>query len=284
MAEVFVGIDVSKDALDVAVWPTAEVWQARNGGAGIVELAERLVALSPTLVVLEASGQLERPVVSALAALDLPLVVINPRQVRDFARATGRLAKTDVLDARVLARFAATVRPSPRPLPDQTAQRLKALVGRRRQVLARLSAEQNRRRTTPPDLLAQLDEHLGWLRRTMAELDRELARVVRSSALWQERARLLQTAPGVGPTLAVTLIAELPELGRLSHKEIAALVGVAPLNRDSGRWRGERGIWGGRAGVRAVLYMAALVATRCNAVIAGFCRRLPAAGKPKKLA
>jgi len=210
--------------------------------------------------------------------------VINPRQLRDFAKATGKLAKTDALDARVLARFAVTMRPTPRQLPDEATRRLEALVGRRRQLVTMISSERNRRRTSPPDLREQIDEHLGWLQQRVGELDRELARLIRSNDAWHQRSDLLQSAPGVGLTFTATVMACLPELGQLADPEIAALVGVAPLNHDSGKLRGQRGIWGGRAQVRAVLYMPALVATRCSPVIRSFYERLLTAGKPKKLA
>jgi transposase len=284
MGEVFVGIDISKDALDVAVWPGTEAWQFPNLDHGLEARVGQLGELAPELVVMEASGQLERPVAKALAKAGLAYVVINPRQVRDFARATGKLAKTDALDARVLARFAATLRPTPKPLPDEATQRLEALVRRRRQLMVMISGERNRRRTSPSDLREQIDEHLNWLQQRVGELDREMARLIRSSAPWHQKSDLLQSAPGVGPTFTATVMASLPVLGQLTHRQIAALVGVAPLNHDSGKWRGQRGIWGGRAQVRAVLYMATLVATRCNPVIRQFYERLLAAGKPKKLA
>lgn len=284
MAEVFVGIDISQDALDVAVWPGAEAWRAPNVDHGLEALVEQIGALGPELVVLEASGQLHRPVAKALAIAGLPCAVINPRQVRDFAKATGKLAKTDALDARVLARFATTLRPAPRPLPDEGTQRLEALVGRRRQLMTMISSERNRRRTSPLDLCEQIDEHLIWLQERVGELDRELACLIHANEPWQHRSDILQSAPGVGPTFTATVMACLPELGQLTDGQIAALVGVAPLNHDSGKWRGQRGIWGGRAQVRAVLYMAAVVGTRCNPTIRTFYERLLSAGKPKKLA
>jgi transposase len=284
MAEVFVGIDVSKDALDIATWPSAEAWRVPNTEPARRALTEQVARLAPALVVIEASGQFEVPMVQALTAAGLACAVINPRQVRDYARATGKLAKTDALDAQVLARFAATVRPSPRPLPDEATRRLEALVGRRRQLVAMISTERNRLRTSSAELREQIDEHLSWLEERVADLDRVVARLIRCNAAWQAKATLLRSAPGVGPTFAATAIACLPELGQLTHRQIAALVGVAPLNHDSGRWRGQRGIWGGRSQVRAVLYMATLVATRCNPAIRGFYQRLLAAGKPKKVA
>jgi transposase len=284
MTEVFVGIDLSKDTLDAAAWPGTKVWRVANTEHDLQTLVTQLKALAPELVVVEASGHLERPVAKALVAAGLACAVINPRQVRDFAKATGKLAKTDALDARVLARFAATVQPIPRALPDEATQRLEALVARRRQLVTMISSEQHRRRTSPPDLRDQINEHVTWLRRRVRELDGELTRLIRSDEAWHQKANLLRSAPGVGPTFTATVMASLPELGQLTHRQVAALVGVAPLNHDSGKLRGQRGIWGGRAQVRAVLYMATLVATKCNPVIRQFYDRLLAAGKPKKVA
>jgi transposase len=234
--------------------------------------------------VLEATGGFELPLTGALAAAGLPVVVVNARQVRDFAKATGRLAKTDALDAAVLAQFAEAVRPPPRPLPDAATQALSALLTRRRQLLAMRTAEQNRVATAPPAVRREIQAHLAWLTRRLATLDDDLGRTIRESPVWREKDDLLQSVPGVGPGLARTLLAGLPELGTLTHKQVAALVGVAPLNRDSGTWRGRRMVWGGRAPVRAALYMSALVATRCNPVIRTFYQRLCAAGKAKKVA
>lgn len=282
-AAVWVGIDVAKRQLDVAVRPTGESWTVANGAAQFEGLVSRLQALAPALIVLEATGGLEVPVVGALAAAGLPVVVVNPRQVRAFARATGREAKTDRLDAQVLAHFADAVRPTPRPLPDAPAQELRGLVGRRQQLVEMLTAEENRWPMAGPRVQAQIREHLLWLRQQLTEVDRELRTQVRRSPVWREHDELLRSVPGVGPVLATTLLADLPELGRLTHKQIAALVGVAPVPRESGQWRGKRTIWGGRAPVRAVLYMAALVAARHNPVIRAFYARLHAAGKPKKV-
>jgi transposase len=228
MAEVFVGIDVSKDALEIATWPSAEAWRVPNTAPARRALAEQLARFAPELVVIEASGQFEVPVVRALVAAGLACATINPRQVRDFARATGQLAKTDALDAPVLARFAATVRPSPRPLPDEATRRLEACIGRRRQWVAMTSTERNRRRTSSAELRAQLDEHLSWLEERVADHDRAVARLLRSDAAWRARAALLRSAPGVGPTFAATVIACLPELGRLTHRQIACPGRVGP--------------------------------------------------------
>lgn len=281
---VFVGIDVSKEQLDVALRPSGERWAVTHAERGITTLVRRLRRLTPTLVVLEATGGFELPLTGALAAAGLPVVVVNARQVRDFAKATGRLAKTDALDAAVLAQSAEAVRPPPRPLPDAATQALSALLTRRRQLLAMRTAEQNRVATAPPAVRREIQAHLAWLTRRLATLDDDLGRTIRESPVWREKDDLLQSVPGVGPGLARTLLAGLPELGTLTHKQVAALVGVAPLNRDSGTWRGRRMVWGGRAPVRAALYMSALVATRCNPVIRTFYQRLCAAGKAKKVA
>jgi len=281
---VFVGIDVSKARLDVAVRPTGDEWRSPNTDAGAKQVGARLKDLRPALVVLEATGGLEVPLVGALAALGLPVVVMNPRQVRDFARSVGRLAKTDVLDARVLAHFAEAVRPEPRPLPDEQSQELSSLISRRRQVSEMLTAEKNRLRTARSRVRRRLQAHIRWLERELSEIDGDLERSIKGSPLWRAKDDILKSVPGIGPVVSTTLLSELPELGRLNRTEIAALVGVAPLNRDSGTLAGRRTVWGGRARVRAALYMAALVATRYNPVIREFYRRLCAAGKPKKVA
>jgi transposase len=283
-ASCFVGIDVSKASLDVALRPSGEHWCAPNDEAGIAELVVRLCPLAPQLIVREATGGLERLVVAALALAGLPLAVVNPRQVRDFAKATGRLAKTDALDAAALAHFAEAIRPEPRPLPDAASQALAALVERRRQVVGMLTAEKNRHQQALPPVRAKVAAHIAWLEQALAELDGELDRTLRESPLWCERDQLLRSVPGVGPTVSLTLLAHLPELGQGSAKHIATLVGLAPLNRDSGTWRGTRAIWGGRRQVRAVLYMAALVGVRHNPVLRAFYTQLTARGKPKKVA
>jgi transposase len=280
----FVGIDVAKAHLDVAVRPTGEAWRVPNDDRGIAALVPRLQEQRPTLIVVEATGGLEAPLVAALATAGLAVAVVNPRQVRDFAKAVGQLAKTDALDAQLLARFAERVRPVPRPLPDEQAQALAALLARRAQVVGMLVAEQQRLGTTRPALRPRLEAHISWLRAERDALDRELEQTIRQSPLWRAREDLLRGVPGVGPVLATTLVAELPELGHLNRKQIAALVGVAPLNCDSGRWRGRRHIWGGRARVRAALYMGTLVGVQHNPVLRRFYERLVAAGKPKKVA
>lgn len=285
----WIGIDVSKATLEVAVRPTTDQWQVDRTPAGLQSLVERASALKPDRIVLEATGGYEVVVAAALASSQLPVVIVNPRQVRDFARATGQLAKTDRIDAQVLAHFAEAIRPETRPLPDATTRALSALMTRRRQLQEMLTAEQNRLlaaavQDAPEPLRDQIGDHIDWLRHQIQELDDDLTRQVRSSPLWREREQLLRSIPGIGPIVSATLLSHLPELGQLDRKAIAKLVGVAPLNHDSGTVRGKRKIWGGRALVRAVLYMAALVATRHNPHIRAFYQRLLAAGKPKKLA
>lgn len=280
----YVGIDVSKEHLDVAVLPTEEVWRTTNDERGITGLKERLATHTPTLVVLEATGGYELPLAAALGADGFPVAVVNPRQVRDFAKATGKLAKTDVIDAQVLARFAQRVQPTPRPLPKTQVQEMASLLARRRQVVEMLVAEKQRLGMAMPRVKPSLKEHIAWLERTLDELNGDLGQMLQESPLWRVQEELLRSVPGVGPNLTFTLLAELPELGTLDRRQIAALVGVAPLNRDSGAFRGRRMVWGGRATVRAALYMATLVATRFNPVIRTFYQRLLAVGKPKKVA
>jgi transposase len=282
--EHFVGIDVASEWLDLAIRPGGAIWRVANDADGVAAAVARLTEVAPTLIVLEATGGYETLVALELGSVGLPVAVVNPRQVRDFARATGQLAKTDRLDAAILARFAAAVRPEPRPLPDDERRELQALVARRRQLQAMATAERNRRRTAPAVLHASLDEHLAWLDRQVDDLDRTLTRTLRASPLWRAEADLLRTVKGVGPVLAATLIADLPELGTLDRKRIAALVGVAPLARDSGARHGARRIGGGRGDVRAVLYMATLSAIRYNPAIPTFHARLIAAGKQPKVA
>jgi transposase len=280
----FVGIDGAKAQLDIALRPTGQQWTVPTDPGGLATLVARLQAVRPTLIVLEATGGLERPAIVALATAGLPVVMVNPRQVRDFARATGQLAKTDALDARALAHFAEAVRPTPRPIPDAQTQELRALLGRRQQLIAMRTAEQNRLPGVAGRLRTDIEAHITWLNARLATLDDDLDTALRASPLWRENDDLLQSVPGIGPVCARTFLLELPELGTLSRQQIAALVGVAPLNCDSGTMRGRRTIWGGRARVRAVLYMGTLVATRHNPRITMFYERLLAAGKTKKVA
>ena len=280
----FVGIDVSKDCLDVAVRPTGEAWQLPHNSRGINDLVERLGELAPQLVVLEATGGMEMALAGELAASQLAIAVVNPRHVRDFARAAGKLAKTDALDAQVLAHFAEAMRPASRPLPDDASQELRALMARRRQLVEMITAEKNRLRTAAPRIRPKVQEHIRWLEESLVDLDRDMEDFMRSSPMWRDKDQLLRSTPGVGPVLSMTLLSDLPELGALNRGEIAALVGVAPFNRDSGALRGKRTVWGGRRQVRAALYMAALVATRYNPVLRDFYQRLCEAGKPKKVA
>ena len=283
-AAVFVGIDVAQDRLDVSVGAQGEVWHVKNDGVGIAMLRQRLETLAPERVVLEATGGLERAVAAALAAAGLPVSVVNPRQVRDFARAAGRLAKTDVIDAQLLSRFGAVMQPPVRPLPDARTQALREVVTRRRRVVTMLTAERNYLAQATRWVRRQVKRSIVGLQRQLEALDRELKRLIQASLVWRAQAQLLSGVPGVGAVTVACLLAELPELGTLNRKQIAALVGVAPHNRDSGNYRGKRSVWGGRAPVRASLYMAALVATRYNAVIKPFYARLCEAGKPKKVA
>src|SRR2546425_1341850 len=278
----FVGIDVAKAQLDIALRPSGEAWPVPNDASGVATLVDRVQALPPTLIVLEATGGLERAVTSALATAGLPVVVVNPRQVRDFARATGQLAKTDALDARALAHFADVIRPTPRPLPDAQTQELRALLGRGQHLIGMRTAEQNRLAGTNARLTKDIAAHSAWRNAAIATLDDDLETILRASPLWRENDDLLQSAKGIGPVCAHTLLLELPELGTLTRQQIAALVGVAPLNCDSGTLRGRRMIWGGRAHVRTVLYMGTLVATRFNPQIKVFDERLLAAGEVKK--
>jgi transposase len=280
----YIGIDVSKATLDVASLPNGESWAVTNDDIGLAELTPQLVVLAPMLVVLEATGGFETLAAITLAKAGLPIAVVNPRQVRDFAKAMGQLAKTDALDAGILAEFAQRVRPEPRPLPDEAAQLLDSLLTRRRQLVDMLTAEKNRLGFARSPVKRDINRHIRWLEKRLADVDGDLQDAIAASPLYQAKADLLRSVPGVGPVTTLTLIAALPELGHLSRHQIAALVGVAPLNRDSGTMRGKRMVWGGRAPVRAVLYMAALVGIKHNPVLRRFYERLRAAGKPFKVA
>jgi transposase len=286
MANLAVGIDVGKSAFEIAVQPGGEQWTSGTTPEAVEALVARLTALSPQVIVVEATGGYERALVAACAATGLPIAVINPRQVRAFAQALGHTAKTDAIDAQVLATFGARVQPTPRPLPDAATAALAALVTRRRQLLEMLGAERRRLDQAPATgaIARDLRNHIRWLERRVGDVDDEIGGAIEQSPVWRVHEDLLRSVPGIGPVTARTLLAELPELGRLDRRAIAALVGVAPYNCDSGQQRGERHIWGGRAAVRASVYMAALVATRHNPVLARFYQRLRTAGKRPKVA
>jgi len=281
----YIGVDVSQESLDVVAHPTGETHSFGNDSTGIADATAWLREVKPAIIVMEATGGMEVSLYVALQEASLPAAVINPRQIRDFARSLGILAKTDKVDAKVLARYAAIVQPEVRPLPDEEAHKLRTLVTRRRQLGEMIIAETNRARATRDKAMKQrIHAHIEWLRQELANIDKDISRTIKENPVWQARDELLQSTPGVGPVLSSTLIAELPELGILSHKKIAALVGIAPFNRDSGKHRGERRIWGGRCKIRQSLYMAALSAARSNPAIETFYQRLVAGGKEKKVA
>jgi transposase len=280
-----VGIDVSKAALVIRVEPSGECWTSGTTPDAVSTLVTRLTTVRPDVVVMEATAGFEVPVAVACAAAGLPVAVVNPRQIRAFAQAIGRTAKTDPIDAEVIARFGERVRPEPRALPDAETQALAALVTRRRQLLEMLQAERQRlAQAATPAVRRDLQQHVRWLERRVTDVDDEMQKRIQHRPAWRAKDDLLRSVPGIGPTVSRTRLGELPELGQLDRRTIAALVGVAPLNRDSGCFRGKRMIWGGRASVRQALYMAALVASRYNAPLRTFYQRLQAAGKPKKLA
>jgi len=281
----YVGIDVAKATLDVAIGSDGELVQVENSEAGIARLLERLGEVAPELVVLEATGGYESVVAGAIVGRGIAVAVVNPRQVRDFAKATGVLAKTDRIDARVLARFAEAVRPEPRPLPTAEAKELEEYLSRRRQLVDMLTMEKNRQSIAATERMKKsLKKHVEWLEEALRRANDDIDKAIRNSPAWREQEDLLRSMPGIGPVSARTMLAELPELGRLNRKKIAALVGVAPLNRDSGTLQGSRTCWGGRASVRQVLYMAAVTAVRCNPVIRRTYAALRARGKKHKVA
>ena len=284
LQELFIGIDVSKDKLDVAVRPSGETKIFSNTHEDLRRLIQYVKSLTPALVVLEATGGLHRTVLSTLATEGLPVVAVNPRQIRNFAKATGTVAKTDRIDAQIIAHFAEALRPQVRPLKDEQAERLQALVTRRRQLIDMLTAEKNRLASAPKWIQKDIRAHIQILERRLKHIDDDLDKLIKQSPLWRHKEEILQSMPGVGPVLVRTLLAELPELGTLNRHQIAALVGVAPFNRDSGCFKGRRTIWGGRAHVRSVLYMNAVVAARFNPVIKTFYQRLRQAGKRFKVA
>jgi len=283
-AERFVGIDISKSWLDVAVHEQSETFRSRNTDEEIAVLVKRLKKLKPTLIVLEPTGGFEKLVLAELTKAGLPAVVVNAKRVRDFARATGQIAKTDALDAKVLAHFAAAVRPAVRALRSEEEEQLSALLTRRKQILDILTMEKNRLVTVRASLRSEIKAHLQWLTASLKALDKEIDTFVESTALWKEKDDLLQSVPGVGRVTSATLLGMLPELGQLDRQAIAALVGVAPVNKDSGGKHGRRRVYGGRADVRSVLYMAALAAKKFNPVIRIFYTRLIQHGKEKKVA
>lgn len=284
MSQYFIGIDVSKDQLDVAVRPSGEKAQFGNHDDGIDQLIQKIEPLRPTLIVLEATGSYHRLLLSRLVAGGLPTIAINPRQARDFARAMGRLAKTDAIDADVLSEFGEKIRPELRFITDEATQQLEAACTRRRQLVGMLSAEKNRLHSSPSSVRSQIKKHIQWLEKHIQDLESDLDRQIRSSPAWREKDDLLRSCKGIGPTTSHTMLACLPELGQLNRHEIAALVGVAPFNQDTGKYRGHRHVQGGRSDVRSVLYMATLAAIRHNPVIRKFHQRLITAGKLKKVA
>lgn len=282
--QTYVGIDVAKAKLDVASYPPGLTDTSPNTEDGVSALVALITPVAPALIVVEATGGYELLVVRALVEAALPVIVVNPRQVRDFAKATGQLAKTDAIDAQVLALFAARVQPTLRPHPSPATQELAALLARRRQLVEMVTAEKHRLGKATATIRPGVQAHVDWLTQQVTTLDDDLTTTIRQSPVWQEQEDLLQSVPGVGPVMSRTVLADLPELGTLTRRQIAALVGVAPLNRDSGTWRGARTCWGGRAPVRTALYMATLVATRCNPVIRQAYQALCARGKKRKVA
>lgn len=285
MDAVFVGIDVSKDRLDVHISPSGQAFVVSRDGKGLYELVERLRGVKPSLVAVEATGGFETVVAAAIAGAQLPLAVVNPAQVRHFAQAVGKRAKTDPIDAAVIARFAEAVKPEPRGLPDQAARLLAELVGRRTQIIEMVVAERQReKRASAVRVRKSLARHIKMLEKELPEVDRDIDTMVRGSPVWREKEDLLITFPGIAHTITRGVLADLPELGRLTRREIASLVGIAPFTRQSGKWKGKSMIEGGRPSVRSALYMAALSAIRCNPVMRGFYQRLLARGKPKMVA
>jgi transposase len=281
---VYVGVDVSRNTLDVADSHSREIRQFANNDEGIRQTTQYIASLCPAGIILEATGNLEMPLAAALQSELLPVTIINPRQVRDFARATGVLAKTDAMDARILALFGLRIKPEVRLLPDRQTREMGSLLTRRRQLQEMLIAEGNRISRADEDIRPNIEGHIKWLKEALSDINNDLERRIKSSPNWREKDNLLRSTPGIGKVVSTTLIIELPELGKLNRRKIAALVGVAPLNRDSGTLRGKRTVWGGRSTLRAALYMAALVATKRNPIIAAFYQRLLEAGKVKKVA
>ncbi|WP_375340891.1 IS110 family transposase [Candidatus Dehalogenimonas loeffleri] len=282
--ESFVGIDISKATIDVTVHESKEHWTFTNDENGIKKLTNLMRKVSPDLIVMESTGSYEVAVAYELSACGYPVAVVNPRHIRDFARSTGLLAKTDVLDARVIARFAATIKPAPRVLPDEDTQRLAAIMSRRRQLVAMLTAEKNRLGQANRIIKERIAQHISWLEQELDDINKESGSMIETNPEWKEKSDIMQSVPGVGPNLSLTLLSDLPELGNLNRKQIAALCGLAPFNRDSGQMRGKRSIWGGRSSVRAAVYMAAFSAVRWNPLLREFYQRLVDSGKRRKVA
>ena len=282
--ERFIGIDVSKESLEVGVRPEGTHRSVANEEGEISSLVQQLDKIKPALIVVEATGGFQTMVVAQLAAAALPVTVVNPRQVRDFAKATGHLAKTDAIDALVLAHFGEALRPEVRVLKDEQTQELTALMTRRRQIVDMITAEKNRLTTSSKGIRKEIRKHIEWLQGRLNVINGDIDKAIKSSPVWREKDEILRSSPGVGPVLSVSLLAGLPELGRLNRKKLAALVGVAPLNRDSGGYHGARSVWGGRAQIRSVLYMATLSAVQSNPVIRDFYQRLVKSGKKPKVA
>jgi transposase len=280
----FVGIDVAKDSMEVTVNEGKEHWEYANDEYGLAKLLAKMKRLAPALIVMESTGGYEITIAAELQSHKYPVAVVNPRHIRDFARSVGILAKTDILDARVIARFAATVKPTPRNLPTANNQKLGAILMRRRQVIAMLTAEKNRLHQADMAVKTRIEEHVAWLKKELDDINKELKRFIEDNLEWKEKNDIIQSVPGVGPNLATTLMADFPELGKLNRKQIAALGGVAPFNRDSGTLRGKRSIWGGRDSVRTATYMSTFVAIRYNPVLKSYFLRLRDAGKPYKVA
>jgi transposase len=283
-SEIFVGIDISKSELEVGVLPEGQTWKVSNDEKGITKLAKRLTELGPRLVLMEATGGLERFLQHVLEDAGLSVRVVNPRQSRDFAKALGVLAKTDAIDALVLARYGESIKPEPRSSKDEQTRELEALLARRRQLVQMLVAEKNRLSSAPKSIRPGIEAHIAWLKKCLNEIEKETNGFIKSMPIWREKDKIIQSVPGAGPVLAAALLALLPELGRLNRRQIAALVGLAPFNRDSGTLRGRRCIWGGRSWVRRILYMGSVAAIRCNPVLKAFYQRLIEAGKQRKVA
>jgi transposase len=280
----YIGIDIAKDSMEVAVHESQEKWSFANDETGIAKLKTRMKKLKPSLIVMEATGGYEVAVAAELHSLGFPVAVVNPRHIRDFARSVGILAKTDALDAKVIARYAATVKPEARALPAEDTRRLGVIMMRRRQIVVMRTAEKNRLHQADPEIKGRIKVHITWLEQELDDINKELKQMIESSPEWKEKNDILQSVPGVGQNLAMTILSDFPELGQLNRKQAAALSGVAPFNRDSGIMRGKRSIWGGRGVVRAAVYMSIVSAIRFNPQIKTFYQRLVKAGKLRKVA